>query len=86
MVTWWYGSMALWLDGSMALWLYGTKADKKSSKGTVECSGSIGAPPGELHTTRLPRGQLRFPCSRGWGPKRPMARSGPRAFGRLWAQ
>ena len=62
------------------------KADKKSSKGTVECSCSIGAPPGELRTTRLPRGQLRFPCSRGWGPTRPITISGSRAFGRLWAQ
>ena len=64
----------------------GDEADGKSDAGALECCGSIGATPGELHTARLPGGQLRSPRSRGSGPKRPTPRSGQLTFGRLWAR
>ena len=62
------------------------KADKKSNTRALECCGSIGATPGGLRADRLPRGQLRFPRSRGSGPERPTPRSEQLTFARLWAR
>ena len=58
----------------------------KNNKRVFECVCSIGAPPEELHTARLPRGQLRFPRSRGSGPKGSMPGFDPGTLGRSWPQ